>query len=407
MKRLTCISRLSKHCLLAVCLWLFACAAPGQELHQAGAISATPRIIAIGDIHGDYDQFVKLLRAVGVINSKDKWVAGGTQLVQLGDIPDRGPDSRKAMDLLMKLQKSAAKAGGAVQVLIGNHEAMMMSGDLRYVHAGEFAAFKDSKSRARRKAYYQQTVAHIKSTTPEEEWPEFDKAYRKAWEARFPLGYVEHRMAWAPSGKYGKWVLSNSAVLKLGDTLFVHGGVSPEQSAMPISEINTRVRTALARGEQLPADTIVESQTGPLWNRSWVNKLQTSANEEILNQVLASYSVKRMVVAHTPVAPVIVPRFNGKVLLADVGLGAHYGHGFAALEIVGDEAYTLVGARRVKLPNNNAEFDAYFDTVQSLVSNPQKLIRYRELVAQAEAAAGTADNADADSAPKSVPTQQQ
>ena len=49
------------------------------------------RIVAIGDIHGDYDNFLKLLKEANVVNRRGNWIAGETHLVQLGDVPDRGP----------------------------------------------------------------------------------------------------------------------------------------------------------------------------------------------------------------------------------------------------------------------------------------------------------------------------
>jgi hypothetical protein len=104
------------------------------------------RVVAVGDVHGDYDAFVAILRAAEVIDSKGRWSGAKTHLVQTGDVLDRGADSRKAMDLLMSLEKQAAKAGGRVHALIGNHEAMNMYGDLRYADPGEFAAFKTADS---------------------------------------------------------------------------------------------------------------------------------------------------------------------------------------------------------------------------------------------------------------------
>ena len=98
------------------------------------------RVVAVGDVHGDYGGFVEVLRSAGVIDQKLRWTGGKTHLVQTGDVPDRGADSRKAMDLLMNLEKQAAKAGGQVHALIGNHEAMNLYGDLRYTVPGEFAA---------------------------------------------------------------------------------------------------------------------------------------------------------------------------------------------------------------------------------------------------------------------------
>src|SRR6476469_7886853 len=77
------------------------------------------RIVAIGDVHGGFDEMVAVLRGVGVINEKNKWSGGKTQLVQTGDVVDRGSDSRKVMDLLMDLEKQARKAGGMVHPLLG------------------------------------------------------------------------------------------------------------------------------------------------------------------------------------------------------------------------------------------------------------------------------------------------
>ena len=68
------------------------------------------------------------------------WSGGATHLVQLGDVPDRAPDTRKILDLLMRLEPQARRAGGYVHALIGNHEAMNVYGDLRYVSEGEIAA---------------------------------------------------------------------------------------------------------------------------------------------------------------------------------------------------------------------------------------------------------------------------
>ena len=47
---------------------------------------------------------------------RNKWSGGKTHLVQMGDLIDRGPDSRKIMDLLMNLEQQARR-GGAVTCL--------------------------------------------------------------------------------------------------------------------------------------------------------------------------------------------------------------------------------------------------------------------------------------------------
>lgn len=104
------------------------------------------RVVAIADIHGAYEPMVATLRNAGVIDDERNWSGGESHLVIVGDILDRGSDSRDAMDLLMQLEDQADAAGGKVHVLIGNHEAMNLVGDLRYVAKDEFAAFVGEES---------------------------------------------------------------------------------------------------------------------------------------------------------------------------------------------------------------------------------------------------------------------
>lgn len=90
------------------------------------------RIVAIGDVHGDFIKFRSALEMKELIDSKQNWKGGETHLVQLGDLPDRGPQTRRIIELLKKLEKQAPRDGGRVHILIGNHDAMNMYGDLRY-----------------------------------------------------------------------------------------------------------------------------------------------------------------------------------------------------------------------------------------------------------------------------------
>ena len=68
-----------------------------------------PRIIAVGDLHGDYDAWAVIARHAGLTDAKGKWAGGNATLVQLGDVVDRGPDSLKIIRHLMKLQREAPK----------------------------------------------------------------------------------------------------------------------------------------------------------------------------------------------------------------------------------------------------------------------------------------------------------
>ena len=204
------------------------------------------RIVAVGDVHGDYENFVQVLRDAGIINRRRNWVADDTHLVQLGDLPDRGPDTDKAIELLMKLERQAQRRGGKVHVLIGNHEAMNMLGDLRYVHPGEFEAFINRDSERLRDRWFELVVQQQRSSNPE-----FlaNEEFIELFNQQVPLGYVEHRIAWSPEGEYGSWVLEHNAVIKINDTLFLHGGLGPQVLGMGIDEINQRVLDELRLAE--------------------------------------------------------------------------------------------------------------------------------------------------------------
>ena len=48
-------------------------------------------LMAIGDIHGDFDDFTLLLKRLGLVDGALHWSGGKTTLVQTGDLLDRGP----------------------------------------------------------------------------------------------------------------------------------------------------------------------------------------------------------------------------------------------------------------------------------------------------------------------------
>ncbi len=95
---------------LAACLVLSS-AGPTDARESSYEWSNVPRVVAIGDIHGAYDNFVAVLKSAELVDAELRWTGGKTHLVQTGDVLDRGPDSRKSMDLLMDLEKQAKRAG--------------------------------------------------------------------------------------------------------------------------------------------------------------------------------------------------------------------------------------------------------------------------------------------------------
>ena len=315
------------------------------------ASAAKPdRIIAVGDLHGDYQAWLTIARAAGLIDPTGHWAGGKTTLVQLGDVTDREPDSLQIIRNLQQLQAEAPRAGGKVIVVLGNHEAMNLLGDYRYTTPGEFAAFADDRSSARREQYYISIRKRLEAAAKAADPNAQPSQVREQWMAQHPIGWVEHRLAWSPSGELGRWATRNPAIVKIGDTLFAHGGLSAEYSKVSIDEINRRVFSAMASGDASPS-TILFDPLGPLWYRGLVTrdpdaeevraKVGSAAppkltQDQELDAVLAAYGAKRLVVGHTPNLKGIVITGNGRLARIDTGISRAYGGPLSWLEIVGD-----------------------------------------------------------------------
>jgi|ERR1019366_9236294 hypothetical protein len=96
--------------------------------------SIEKRRIVIGDVHGEFDGLREILLHSGLINNGNSWAGGGSLLIQVGDVIDRGPCSRECVGLLRSLQSQAPDAGGQVVRLCGNHELMLLQGEYGYVN---------------------------------------------------------------------------------------------------------------------------------------------------------------------------------------------------------------------------------------------------------------------------------
>jgi hypothetical protein len=327
-------------------------------LALAAALAFTPgvlaaaqpkRIVAVGDLHGDYAAWLTIARAAGLIDAIGRWAGGRTTLVQLGDIVDREPDSLKIIRSLQQLQKEAPRAGGRVVVVLGNHEAMNLLGDYRYTTPGELAAFATPNSAALRERVYDQNRAAIEKAAQAANPPLTPQQARDAWIAQHPLGWVEHKLAWSPSGELGRWAASNPAVARIGDTLFVHGGLSAEYAKLGTAEVNRRVAAAMAAADSSPA-SVLSDPLGPLWYRGLVTRdpkadpdgaAAAAAKprpplEEELAAVLAATGARRIVVGHTPILSGIAISHGGRLVRVDTGNSRYYGGQPSYLEIVGD-----------------------------------------------------------------------
>jgi hypothetical protein len=350
-------------------------------------------VVAIGDVHGDFDDFVTILQKAGLIDEQHHWTGGKTTFVQVGDLLDRGPKPRDVMDLMMSLEKEAPKAGGRVVGLLGNHEMMNIMGDLRYVTPVNYGSFADSDSEKRQKSAYQDYVKwrHGHSALIGE-LPQPMELTEPEWMARHPQGFVEQREAFSPNGIYGKWLREHSAVAQIGGVIFLHGGIHPSLAHLKLETINSHIRdeikafdaakqylqnekvilpffslqemTAVVQAELsaerkslLPAnqqrqakimeflgfqDWLSVRPDGPLWFRGYD---QWSEEEGVaqVSKLLEAYKATHIAVGHTvQKGGRIRPRFGNKVFLIDTGmLSSYYPGGRAsALEIRNDAKFT-------------------------------------------------------------------
>jgi hypothetical protein len=210
--------------------------------------------------------------------------------------------------------------------------------------------------------------------------------------ARHPLGFVEQREAFGPNGSYGKWLREHSAVAKIGEVIFLHGGIHPNLAHLKLDTINSHIRdeikafdsakqglvdqkvilpfftlqeiTAAVQAELtaerkslVPSDQQRQARLvgflgygdwlsvrvdGPLWFRGYDQWSEEEGTAQI-GKVLESYNAKRIVVGHTvQKGGRMRNRFGNRVFLIDTGMLSSYYPGGrpSALEIQGDAKFT-------------------------------------------------------------------
>ena len=267
------------------------------------------RVVAFGDVHGDITATRRVLRLIGAIDASDRWVGRELVVVQTGDQLDRGPDEQEILDLFAKLRVEAAAAGGAFFPLNGNHETMNVLGDMRYVTPRGFRDFEDAVSPA---ALSNPVLAQA---------PEHARA---------------RLAAFLPGGRYARQLASRNVAMIVGDSVFVHGGVTPRYAKEGLDAWNAETQ-AWMRGEASEPPAAILDPEGPVWTRRYSDAVDDVACRDLLS-ALEILGVERMVVGHTVQEQGITSACDGKVWRIDVGLAAHYGSARAqALEIHGDE----------------------------------------------------------------------
>lgn len=341
--------------------------------------SGVERIVALSDPHGAYTALMKTLGNAGLVDAQGGWSGDSTHLVITGDLLDRGPDSRKIMDLVMRLEEEAVRAGGMVHLTLGNHEVMNLVGDLRYVSRSEYAVFAAEESGEERERWYQKyrEQENLRSDVRLNEL-----ALRKAFEKSRPPGFFAHRQAFGSEGKYGRWLLQKPVLVVVNETAFVHGGLPPIVGELGLDDLNDQLRaevsdyvrqaevligyglispgasfydhvelaTSILSDDSIADDAKVALQKlielndarvhdsgSPLWYRGTVGCGALTEGDVIAN-AFGAIDARRVVIGHTPtVTRQVLQKFDGQVIEIDTGmLNASYQGSGNALVIEGD-----------------------------------------------------------------------
>jgi hypothetical protein len=246
-------------------------------------VASDAPVFVIADTHGEYPILVEFLQRHGIIDRSMHWSFGGGRLVVLGDVFDRGPHHLEILWLIYQLEAEAAAKGGGVHLVLGNHETMVLRGDLRYLNPR-----------------YARSAA--------------------------VLGAASYAELVGPHTVLGQWLRSKPSVIRLNDLLLLHGGISPAvvQAGLSLEEINGAARSSLSEDAVGDADggstrALVMGADGPHWYRGYfaLDGSPPTASPEDVEAVLRRFRAGTILVGHTAV-PSITTLYEGKVIAVQV-----------------------------------------------------------------------------------------
>ena len=250
---------------------------------QKSQWDAPTRMMAISDLEGNYLNAIRFLQNNSVLDEEGHWDWGDGHLVLVGDLVDRGQSVTEVMWLIKRLEREAASVGGHVHYVLGNHEAMVMAGDIRYIH------------------------------------PKYHFVTER-------IG-IPYEQLFGPNSEIGRWWRTKNSVVRVGDLLFVHGGYSPllDEAKLGFDELNKRVRGGLAPARPTgitAATNPVGHQHGPFWYRGYFKKHADAwgglASPLQIKKILDRHGAKHVVIGHTVVDQVGPIDESGFVIGIDV-----------------------------------------------------------------------------------------
>lgn len=244
----------------------------------------------IGDLHGDLDVAINLLRKAKLIDGNNNWIGNGRVLIQTGDQIDRGPDDKLVLDFFESLDKKATKFGGRVYSLIGNHELMNVKGQMKY------------------------TI------------PQADKLF--SCQNAPPLKCREKMFH--PGGEYARMLSNRKSILIYNGYVFLHGGLrlryiaGSKDPLAQIEKMNQEMSLFLQGKTPIPAGAEgrdnKDQKDNPFWDRTYSKGTPSADTCRELSQVLSLLKAKAMVLGHSIQKQGINTACNNQVFRIDVGM---------------------------------------------------------------------------------------
>lgn len=315
-----------------------------------------PRVVVVGDLNGAVNALEQILRGTGLTNARGNWIGGRAELVQMGDLFNRGGGARRAVALLMRLRRQAERQGGKVTVLLGNHEAMTALRHEAYCTEEEYLSFATSAERRAWPARTRRAMTRLlRAHGPNGPILPLEPRLA-AWKISHVPGQAALRRAFAPGGRLGKWVRSLPVVYRTAGCVFVHGGLLPAWAELGIDAVNAKARAEWSLSarfiRKLPKSSLFRATSSPLWERSLVRGGRAARAQ--LAKSLRLCGAARMIVGHTRTEDApggalgkILLRHAGRLVLVDIGLGSEPWEPRAALVIEGNvgREWTPTGTR--------------------------------------------------------------
>ncbi|MCG8578688.1 MAG: metallophosphoesterase [Bacteroidales bacterium] len=249
-------------------------------LNQRDTYSNVSNLAVLSDIHGQYDLFIRLLKASSIIDSNGNWNYNDGHLVIIGDAFDRGDKVTETLWHILKLADQASQKGGGVHYLLGNHDIMVLNADLRYIN---------------------------------EKYNDVEEKTGISYDQLFGKNTL-----------MGQWLRACPVVLRINNIAFNHAGLSMDMvnSGQTIKGINQTFATGIIDNnkDSIRADkelALLARSSGPIWYRGYFR--DTTLTNASIDSILHHFNVDHIVVGHTSMERVEV-LFDHRILAADTSI---------------------------------------------------------------------------------------